>query len=69
MNRFTSDQVYQSSWRIVSSSLGYCDNFTSAEPQISCVFAYFTQGGVGKSNKTTFEAYQIRRCILGYAIV
>ena len=30
MNRFTSDQVYQSSWRITSASIGYGDNFTSA---------------------------------------
>ena len=30
MNRFTSDQVYQSSWRIVSASVHYGNDVTSA---------------------------------------
>ena len=30
MSRFTSDQVHESSWRIVSASVGYVDDFTSA---------------------------------------
>ena len=30
MSRFISDEVHESSWRIVSASIGYGDDFTSA---------------------------------------